>query len=122
MFKLRHAHFPAAEFHALHLQAKALVETVFSGKGDPSACGHHAMPGQSVGLIQHAYYHAGATGNTGGRSDGSVARDPAARDFHDRLPDAEKTRIGQLGFGHRLIVTTKCNVQHRLVTCIRLRR
>src|SRR6185437_620671 len=47
-FKLLHSHFSAAEFYSFHFQAEALVESVFTGRGDPSARRHDSMPGQTM--------------------------------------------------------------------------
>jgi hypothetical protein len=72
VFKLRHAYFPAAEFHAFHFQTKALIQTTFAGNGNPASGGHNTMPGQTVRLRQRADYEPRSSRNSGCRGDSAI--------------------------------------------------
>src|SRR6476646_8262487 len=93
VLKLRHPNFLAAEFHAFHLQSKALIQAAFAGNGNASPRGHHAMPGESFRLAQCTDDTARAPWNAGRAGNSSIAGDMAARDTHDRRADTLKFRV-----------------------------
>src|SRR6478735_4565242 len=97
VLKLRHPNFLAAEFHAFHLQSKALIQAAFAGDRNASPRGHHAMPGKSFRLAQCTDHKTRAAGNPGGAGNSSIAGDMAARDTHDGRADTLKSRVWLLG-------------------------
>ena len=105
-FKFRHAHFPAAEFHAFHFQSKALVQTAFAWDRNTPSGGDHAMPRQSVRLAQCADNKARSTGKPRGTGHGPIGGNMAARNRQDRGADTLKIRVWLPGFGHHHILNT----------------
>lgn len=105
-FKLFHSYFSAAEFHAFHFQTEALVESVFTGRGDPSARRHDPMPGQIMRLPEYTNHKPRSAGKTRGLGDSSIGRDLTARDLHDSGANVDRVLLRcalpglWLGFGH----------------------
>lgn len=109
VFKLRHTNFPAAKFHAFHLQTKALIQAAFSGDCNTSAGGHHAMPGKAVRLAQCANDETRTAGNSGRASDRAIAGNVTARYCQDRRADALKVRVWLFRFSHQHILNSPGN-------------
>jgi len=106
VFKLRHAHFSAAKFHAFHLQTKAMIQAAFSGNRDSATGGHYAMPGKTVRLAQCSDDETRTARNPSRLSDRAVAGHLTARYRQDCGADALKIRVWLLRFSHQHILNS----------------
>src|ERR1039458_6848919 len=83
---LRHVHALAAELHAFHRQAHALLQTRFALELDLTACPDHALPRQSpTGTLQQLRHVAMVERISSGRRHLSISRHFALRNRANRL-------------------------------------
>lgn len=69
--------------NSLHLESEALLPSLFPRKGDPSASGHHPVPGQPFAALQRTDCQAGRAGKAGGLRDLPVGDHSPSGNFGD---------------------------------------